>query len=245
MLSPVDVLVTAQWAALRSFVGTLTEDQRAQPSTLPTWSVDDLISHLARTCDAIAALRPVESDDEGKDVPADTVMVTPEEASTLAGEPLTAGDYLAGYAARAEQISELTTKAARGSAGDRLGELDAAFTQAQRTLGALNGRNAWVKVTGGVMRLSAFLDTRLVELVVHGLDLADSLPETTGPHIFDGALGRVETVLREAFSAKAGVLGEDADLAALPAREFVLIATGRREPPESLAAAVRAELPVL
>nr|WP_281361875.1 maleylpyruvate isomerase N-terminal domain-containing protein [Nakamurella aerolata] len=236
-------MVAAQWGALRGWLQGISPAQRQQTSVLFGWSVDDVISHLARTLDAIAALRPAPAGtgagtDPGAE--AETVAAQDEPARPT----LTVPQFLSGYSAGADDNAERTRAAAAASAADRLGELDAAWGQAQRTLAALGQYDPTVTVTGGTMRLTDFLQTRLIELVVHAGDLHRSLPEVAAPPLLPAAVERVEQTLRQGFEAKAGVLGADTELRRLPADEFILVATGRAEAPERIPAAVRGELPL-
>lgn len=225
-IDSVDLLVAAQWGALRGWLQGISAGQRQQSSVLFGWSVDDVISHLARTLDAIAALRPAPA------------------AQPPAEPTLSVADYLSGYRIEADDNAERTRAAAAASAVDRLGELDAAWGQAQRTLAALGQYDPVVTVPGGTMRLTDFLQTRLIELVVHAGDLHRSLPTVAAPPLLPAAVQRVDQTLRQAFQATAGVLGADTELGRLPAEEFILVATGRAEAPERIPAAVRGELPL-
>lgn len=238
----VDLLVAAQWGALRGWLQGISSGQRQQSSVLFGWSVDDVISHLARTLDAIAALRPAPTPATEPDPAASAADASAQERPA---EPtLSVADYLSGYRTEADDNAERTRAAAAASAADRLGELDAAWGQAQRTLAALGQYDPVVTVPGGTMRLTDFLQTRLVELVVHAGDLHRSLPAVTAPPLLPAAVQRVDQTLRAAFRAMAGVLGADSELGRLPAEEFVLVATGRAEAPERIPAAVRGELPL-
>ncbi|MGI8415101.1 MAG: maleylpyruvate isomerase N-terminal domain-containing protein [Nakamurella sp.] len=235
--STADIVHAAQWAALRVWVDSVPPAAREQPSVLDRWTVDDLLSHLARSVDAIAALRPAGSDDPAADPTG--------SAATVAADPtLTIAEYLAGFSERAEETADTTRRAAAASAADRGGELDAAFAQAQRTLAALGRSDPLVRARGGTIRLSDFMETRIVELVVHAGDLHRSLPGLLSPPILPAAVDRVEAVLRQAFRERAGVLGDDTDVAAMPAGEFIEVASGRVKPPQRLPAAVRCEFPV-
>lgn len=223
-----DLVHAAQWAALRSWVDTVPRKVRDMPSVLDGWTIDHLLSHLARTVDAVAGLRPA-----------------PE------AEPLSVQQYLAGFADRSTATSERTVAAAAASSADRSGELDAAYAQALRTLVALGTADPVVMAPGGPIRLGDFLETRIVELVVHGADLARSLvragdaaAEVDPPPVLDAAVERAAVVLYRAFRVKAGPLADDAALGRLAAAAFVDILAGRVPPPKKIPAAVRAQLPL-
>ncbi len=68
----------------------------------------------------------------------------------------------------------------------------------------LGGLDRVVLARRGPILLSDFLDTRLIELVVHAGDLTRSLPDRNGPMVMPSAVKRVVTVLRELLTAKAG-----------------------------------------
>ncbi|MDQ2846861.1 MAG: maleylpyruvate isomerase N-terminal domain-containing protein [Actinomycetota bacterium] len=234
--STADIVHAAQWAALRVWVDSVPPAARRQPSVLDGWTVDDLLSHLARSVDAIAALRPAGSDP--------TAEPTGGEATGDQDPTLTIAEYLAGFSERAEETADTTKRAAAASAADRGGELDAAFAQAQRTLAALGRSDPLVRAKGGTIRLSDFMETRIVELVVHAADLHRSLPDLLSPPLLPAAVDRVEAVLRQAFRERAGVPGDDTDVAAMAADEFIQMASGRLPAPMRLPAAVRSEFPL-
>lgn len=235
--STADIVHAAQWAALRVWVDSVPPAARRQPSVIDGWTVDDLLSHLARSVDAIAALRPAVSDDP-------TAEPTGSEATGDQDPTLTIAEYLAGFSERAEETADTTRLAAAASAADRGGELDAAFAQAQRTLAALGRSDPLVRAKGGTIRLSDFMETRIVELVVHAGDLHWSLPDLISPPILPAAINRVEAVLRQAFRERAGVLADDTDVAAMAAEEFIQVASGRVPVPKRLPAAVRSVFPL-
>ncbi|WP_029138017.1 maleylpyruvate isomerase N-terminal domain-containing protein [Nakamurella lactea] len=240
MESTADIVHAAQWGALRAWADGLTAADRRRASVLEGWTVDDLLSHLARTLDSIAALRPVASGElaraahragDGAELGADDTLLT------VAG-------YLGGFAARKQETADNTRKAAASSRADRAGELDAGYAAAQRTLTALGGGDPLVRVRGGIMQLSDFLETRIIELVVHADDLRRSLPERPAPPVLPAAVDRAESTLRAAFLETAGVLGGDTEVARMPAEEFIAVAAGRTPPPDRLPAAVRSEFPL-
>lgn len=240
MESTVDIVHAAQWAALRAWVDTVGDQDRQRPSVLDGWTVDELLSHLARSVDAIAALRPVAS--------RELMPATDDTTADDAGDDvtlLTVADFLGGFADRKDDVAEQTRRAAAASRSDRGGELDAAFAQSQRTLSALGMSDPLVKVHGGIMQLSDFLETRIIELVLHADDLHRSLPDLpTPPALLPAAVQRAESVLRQVFLETAGVLGGDTEVARMAADEFIAVAAGRAEPPEHLPAAARSEFPL-
>lgn len=244
MDSTADIVHAAQWGALRAWVDMVPAADRATPSVLDGWTVDDLLSHLARTLDSIAALRPVASGELAAAARRSTEAGSDHDADGDDETLLTVAEYLTGFGARKQETLESTRKTAASSRADRVGELDAAYAQAQRTLTALGGGDPLVRVRGGIMQLSDFLETRIVELVVHAGDLHSSLPELWAPPVLPAALARAEATLRTAFQQTAGVLGGDTEVARMPAEEFISVAAGRMPPPERLPAAVRSEFPL-
>jgi uncharacterized protein (TIGR03083 family) len=181
-----DLIFTAQSAALRVWIGTLDEPDLAAPSTLPGWTVADLVGHLVAVHDAVAALRPVQD-------------------ATEAG----------------------------------------AAAEAGRTLGALGAADRLVDTRRGPMLASAYLTTRVIELVVHAGDLHGSVPARPAPPVLPAARQHVLTALREALTARSAdpdVLVAASDL---DEQQFVDLATGRADPAAPVPEALRGLLPLL
>jgi len=148
-----------QWDLLRAWVEQLPDPASSEPSSLPGWSVGVLVAHLGRNMDAIAALRPVSQDEDV--------------------EPLTLGRYLATYrAVEPERMDRMAHEVAASIAGDPLAGLDRFAEQALAHLEQLSqaGEDAVVEARRGVIGLADFVSSRLIELVVHGYDLAPVLP---------------------------------------------------------------------
>jgi hypothetical protein len=57
-------VLQAAWSAVRSGVGQLPAKAPARRSALAGWNVGDLIAHLGRSLDALAAARPATGDPE-------------------------------------------------------------------------------------------------------------------------------------------------------------------------------------
>lgn len=219
-----DMLFAAQSAALRPWAGTITADERAAPSALAGWTVADLLGHLVMVHDAVAALRPA-----------------PEDA-----EPMSTVDYLAQYAGDAEGIAGMARAIAVDHPDDVLVAWDKAAHQARQTLGALGAGDRLVQARRGPIMESAFLDTRLIELVVHAQDLARSLPDHPPPPVLPSARRRVVLTLREVLTARAAKPVEAlAAASALEPEEFMALAAGRVEPDPGLPAALAKVLPLL
>jgi len=226
MRSTADIVHAAQWAALRGWLDSVPAGHRQRTSVLDGWTVDHVVLHLARSLDALADVGPLGA------VADDTLAVQ------------TVGSYLAGFRRHSAEIAETVRRVAATSSGDRAAEWDAANAQAERSLAALGGTDPLLTARDGVIRLSDYLDTRIVELVVHAGDLARSLPDLPPPPVLPAALERVESVLRQAFREKAGVLGDHPVVVSMPAADFVDAAAGRKPVPEWLPSAVRSQFPL-
>ena len=218
-----DLTFLAQWSALRAWIGALTADELDRPSTLDGWSVADLVAHLSGTCNSIAALRP----------------------APQTSEPLTVAGYLAGYSDNASQIADRARQIARSTVGDLTGTLDAAHQQAARTLTALGDREQVVQSLRGPINLGTFLDTRLIELVVHAGDLQASLPDRNPPPVLPAARQRAVSALRDALTERAAdPVAAIAAASALDPDEFIRAATGRVPVPDAAAGALGDLLPL-
>lgn len=219
-----DILYAAQSAALRPWAGTITTDERAEPSALSGWTVADLLAHLALVHDAVAALRPA-----------------PQDA-----EPMSTVEYLALYADDAEGIADMARAVAADGREDVLVAWDKAAHQARQTLAALGAGDRVVQARRGPILESSFLDTRLIELVVHADDLARSLPDHPAPPVLPSARRRVVLTLREVLTTKAAVPVEAlAAASALEPEEFLALAAGRVERDPTLPDALSTVLPLL
>ena len=132
---------------------------------LGEWSVRSLVGHLSRAFVTVV-------DYSGAPEP---------DAATIA----TAGEYVARarLAAASPGVAQRGVDAGIGlgstpaAAAERYAELAAAAMDAVDRVPA--GRR--VAVFGGSMRFDEYLRTRILELVVHGLDLAAAVPGTASP----------------------------------------------------------------
>lgn len=195
----------AQWDLLRAWVGDVLQDEGATPSVLEGWTVADLVAHLGRAMDALAVCTPL---------PAGTV-------------PLTLGEYLGTYAARAADIAQTTRELAAEFADDPLGEVDARAAAAFATLDALGGSDVVVQARRGPVLLSTMTVSRVIELVVHADDLFRSVQRVPGAGagpdpVQPGALDLVARELLDIVVARGGW-----DLEVADAREWVRLAAGR------------------
>lgn len=148
-----------QWTVLRDWVGDVVADGDAgTPSVLDGWSVADLVAHLGRAMDALAACEPV---------PAGTV-------------PLSLAEYLGTYAGRAADIDRVTRELAAEIADDPLRHVDARVAAAFARLDELGPTDRVVQARRGPVLLSTMVTSRLTELVVHADDLQRSLARARG-----------------------------------------------------------------
>lgn len=162
--------------ALAPALDGLTSSQLSGPSVLPGWTVRDLSAHLVVVADSVRHLEPL---------------------GPTAGV-LSLGEYLAGYAVRADRIDTLTHDAA-----DELADIPAAYRQRwQAALERLDGLRGVEKVLArrGAARLADFLVTRVLELVVHADDLARSVPQAVPARMPDGAVALVARALADVLA---------------------------------------------
>ncbi len=218
-----DLTYSAQFEVLRVWVDQLAPADLASPSVLPGWTMADLVGHLAGTGDSISVLRAAEADTE----------------------PMSIASYVSNYAAAAEQIGQLARDKTRSAGADLITEFDRSNRAAHARLDELGGADRVVLARRGPILLSDFLDTRLLELVVHCGDLARSLPQRKGPTVLPSAKRRVVRVLRELLTETAGNPVEAVAAASqLEPDEFIELSAGRRRPSDHLAPALTEALPL-
>lgn len=218
-----DLTYAAQFEVLSVWIGSLQPGDLASPSVLPGWTVADLISHLAGTGTTIAALRAADDD----------------------AVPMTVADYVLNYASSAETIGRLARDTTMAAGPDLLARFETAHAQAERTLDELGSVDRIVVSRRGPILLSDFMDTRLIELVVHSGDLARSLPGRKSPTVLPTAQRRVLAVLRELLTEKADNPVEALAAASnLDPAEFIELSAGRRRPADDLAPALSGALPL-
>jgi uncharacterized protein (TIGR03083 family) len=179
----------------------LTPAQWAAPTRCAPMDVKALVAHTWRGCQRINEMLAVEPSDEQPEK--DAVTYFQYDAVAEAPSILT----------RAQEVSaSFATPAELVAAWDR--EWIRALQGARGALGA----DPVLPTIFGLMRLSEYLRTRIVEVTVHHLDLDDALGHT--PHPDAGALEAVGDVLR-------GLLGTDLRPVGMNDLRFALTGTGR------------------
>ena len=190
-----------QWERLRRWVGEVVDDQVAgEPSVLDGWTVAELVAHLGRAMDALAACVPL---------PDGTV-------------PLTLGEYVGTYAERAAGIAQVTRELAVEIADDPLAGVDQRASAAFERLAELGPEDRVVQARRGPVLLSTMTVSRVLELVVHADDLARSVPRGVDP-VEPGALQLVADALLRVVVARGGW-----DLEVSDPRRWVRLAAGRQ-----------------
>lgn len=173
--------LVAQVSAVRSAVHTLTDEQLALPSGLPGWDVKLLVAHVVRQIDAVRLLL---SEPEPDPVP-----------------PLTGlSAWAVSTAAIAEQLDASTRETAAGIT-NAAEAVDAAAARMEPFLEDAVRADRIVPHVFGAMRALDMTVTRLVELVVHGDDLA----RATGVEVVHDrqAVAAVTRLLADALAVKA------------------------------------------
>ena len=169
--TPIATLVNAydeQWRALRHWLGTVDDQAWLLPSAVTGWTVRDLVAHFALVADSLAAAA----------------------AAPTSMPPLSVADYLAAYSQGAPAIDVPTRDLVAAASFDVRSALDERGEAARAAVSALVAQGVdpmvVVQARRGPIRLDDFMLTRLVELTVHGDDLARSVPE--GPPLTRAAV---------------------------------------------------------
>ena len=168
-------ILREQWTELRAWIeesGLL--EHRTEQSVLEAWNVHELVTHIGRSFLALTVLGPA-----------------------AGATPITLRDYLSNYAASAQEIADGTKELARSFASDLLGGIDNCARLGFRTLDSL--RVDVVRGPRGPILLDDFVLTRLIELVVHGDDLARSVPSIAAPPLIDSAVHAVSGAFVTAY----------------------------------------------
>lgn len=198
-----DSLFSPLWAALRTAVAELPDEDFARPSGCSGWLVRDLVSHLI--VDAQDVL---------------ITLVTPAD-----GEPtrdaVTYWDVTSTPPTGEDPLDALTVRLAAAYEETWLLKfhLDDVGSAAGRAA-ALADPAARVGTRDQVLTVADFLDTYVMEWTLHHLDLIAHLPEAAGPPA-------------EGLAASRGLLERIAGAAfpsSLSDKDALLIGTGRRDP---------------
>lgn len=191
-------LLRSQWAALRGWIessGLLLHSQ--EQSVLEAWNVHELVTHIGRSFLDLPVLGPAPG-----------------------AEPRTIREYISDYGAAARDIADGTKQLARSFSGDVLAGIDNCARLGFRALDAL--RTDVVRGPRGAITRDDYIVTRLIELVVHGDDLARSVPEIPAPPLLDACVELVSGALANAY---AEVTGREPEIE--NQLDWIRIATGR------------------
>lgn len=213
----------AQWDRLRPWIGEMVDAGTGTvASVLPGWTIAELVAHVGRAMDALAACEPL---------PVGTV-------------PLSLAEYLGTYPGRADEISQVTRELAVEIADDPLAGVDARMHAAFARLDELGPADRVVQARRGPVLLSTMTVSRVIELTVHADDLARSvvaarrltrLPADQDP-VDPEALDLVAQALLRIVVARGGW-----DLEVVDARAWMRLASGRTPyDVDALAAALQA-----
>jgi hypothetical protein len=175
-----ETLLREQWRVLRAWLDeadVLSHGDR--PSGLGEWSVSDLVAHLGLGLGMLTE-------------------ITPAEPGT---EPMSFGRYVGHYPPAAEAIAANTRDLATELEGDLLLGLDVIAADA---FAAIEGAD-WPVVLGrrGPLSYPDYLQTRLLELVVHGDDFVRAIDAQTSP-VLEEAAESVAATLADAYAEVAG-----------------------------------------
>ena len=193
-LTTLENLLRAQWLRLRDWIDERELDRADVPSVLPGWTVAELVTHLGMAMGPLARAQPGPPD----------------------ADPLTFSAYVTTYPDSADDIAERTRRLASDNRDGPLPAVERMVEDALAQLGVLHDLGADPVVTSrrGPVALSTLVLTRLLELVVHGDDLARSVggmtPGTLGP-LEPGALLVVAEALRACLAETGGPDLEVAD----------------------------------
>jgi uncharacterized protein (TIGR03083 family) len=175
-----DDLLRRQWQDLRAWLEDVDALGRADvPTGLGTWTVGDLVAHLGLGLRLVAGIAP----------------------APVGTEPMSLREYVAAYPPAATGIADQTEELRAGLGDDVLAGLDRIAAEAFEHLAAVE--TTVVLARRGPITRDDYVLTRLVELVVHGDDLARALdaPRHPGEH---EAVTTVATVLAVAYGEVAG-----------------------------------------
>lgn len=198
-----DELLREQWSHLHGWLVDVDVMARAAtPSGLGDWSVGDLVAHLGLSLGMVRDFRPL-----------------PAEVA-----PLTLAAYVSAYPGAAGEISDLTHALARRLQPDLVAGVDAIAGEAWAALAqcdatVVQGRR------GPLSRADAVM-SRLIELVVHGDDLARAVGRSDRP-VLPAAERAVAEALTAIYRERAGHDPSDDGTT-----EWIRRATGRVPDPD-------------
>ena len=156
-----DADLREQWDALIDWLRLLEDEAYDADTVLPEWKVRDLLAHLGLAMGVLASARPTTSEDADR-------------------PRLNLGSYLGSYSDNADGIREKAQEVARDDIAAGLASIEESGDAALDHLARLRDAGTTnVTVRRGVIDLSTLVMTRLVELVVHGDDLARSVAVTS------------------------------------------------------------------
>ncbi len=173
-------LLREQWLALRGWLDDADVLDRGElPTGLGAWSVSDLVAHLGLGLGMLTE-------------------ITPAQPGT---EPMSFGRYVGHYPPAAEAIAAGTRDLAAELQPDLLAGLDRIAAEA---FAAIEGVD-WPVVLGrrGPLTYADYLQTRLLELVVHGDDLERAIDARTSP-VVEEAAESVAATLADAYEERSG-----------------------------------------
>lgn len=176
-----EAMLREQWQRLRSWLDEVEVLRHLErPSRLGDWSVGDLVAHLGLGLGMLTE-------------------ITPADPRTV---PMSFARYVGHYPPAAEAIAANTRDLAAVLEADLLDGLDRIAADA---FAAVEGVT-WPVVLGrrGPLGYPDYLQTRLLELVVHGDDLARALPGEPTPPVLDEAARSIAGTLSDAYEEVAG-----------------------------------------
>lgn len=156
-----DADLREQWDALIDWLRLLEDEAYDADTVLPEWKVRDLLAHLGLAMGVLASARPTTAEDTDR-------------------PRLNLGSYLGSYSDNADGIREKAQEVASEDIAAALASIEESGDAALDHLARLRATGTTnVTVRRGVIDLSTLVMTRLVELVVHGDDLARSVAVTS------------------------------------------------------------------
>ena len=174
-LRGVDEVLIAQWRRLREWLADEDVLSRTDlPVGLGDWVVGDLVAHLGLGLRLVTGIGPATDD----------------------VRPITLGEYVAAYPPAAGAIAGQTEELQVELGADVLAGLDAIAAEAFAHLADVT--TPVVLARRGPITRDDYVRTRLLELVVHGDDLARALHTSTHPGTQE-AVGVVASALAAAY----------------------------------------------